>query len=295
MAPRATIRTADRHPAEPGHAGPDAVTAEAAAHGHEPAESVGHGDGQRRGPVARRQRDAPVLVPAHGRAADALEAVGQVVVVGGHRVGPGRPHDDLVGRPRRLEPHLAGGVGGDEHGVGGVGRPGQPVVGELEALELGLEVGEDLVALGTPERSRAASRLSSVSSSMRSRARAATRARRTSSRASCSVVATPSTAAQAADSIARVASSIRQSGAPPRRTPRRQGDPGECGPAQAVEEHHPGRGVPLRWAGLQTSSSIGRDARGGTDRFADAPPACPPRGGGAPGPVRYDEPSRTGV
>ena len=112
--------------------------------------------------------------------------------------GPAGPHDHLVGRPRRLEPHLADGVGGDEHGVGGVGRSGQPVVGGLEPFELGLEVGEDLVALGPAERSRTASRLSSVSSSIRSRARRHPGAS-ASSRASCSVVAMPSTAAQAAD------------------------------------------------------------------------------------------------
>ena len=47
---------------------------------------------------------------------------------------PGRPHHDLAGRPRRLEPHLAGRVGGDDRVPAGSGVGGQEVVGRLQLV-----------------------------------------------------------------------------------------------------------------------------------------------------------------
>ncbi len=137
----------DGHPAEPRHAGADALAAEAAAHRGEPPEAALDGDRQRGGLGAVGQHDVGVEAPARLGAADGLEAVGQLAVVRGRRVGTCGPHDDLARRPGGLEAHLTGRVG---RGDGGdrVLDLGEQVVGRLEAGQLLLEVGHHLVALG---------------------------------------------------------------------------------------------------------------------------------------------------
>ncbi len=170
----------------------------------------------------------------------------------GDRVGTGGPHHDLVGRPRRLQAHLAGGIGRHEHGVGGVGRPGQPVVGQLEALELGLEVGEDLVALGARQ---VAGGVEVVLGVVEHALEGAPPSGRVGFQQGELLVCRDAVDRRPGGRFHRsrglIHRSIRRSSAP---HPRRQGDPGECGPAQA-SRNTPGEGVPPRWAGLQTSSA----------------------------------------
>ena len=142
----------DGDPPEPADARADAVlVALTAADGDDqPAERLFDGDRQRGGAQAVREGDVGVDGPAEARAAERLEAVGEVGVRVGDHVGAAGPDDDRAVLPRRLQPDLAGGVrGGDEHLGPGAGGADEQVVGGFEAVEVGLDVGHHLGALGT--------------------------------------------------------------------------------------------------------------------------------------------------
>ena len=253
--PRATIRTAytATRPSQV-TLEPDAVAAEPAAHGDEPAEGVGHGDRQRGGPLAGRQRHAAVLVPPDGGAADALEAVGQARrASAGHRVGTGGPHHDLVGRPRRLQAHLARRVGRHEHGVGGVGRPRSAGRRPARGARARPRGRRRTWSRSGPDSSRRGVEvvLGVVEHALEGAPPGGRVGLQQGELLVCGDAVDRRPGGRLHRSCGLIHRSIRRSSAP---HPRRQGDPGECGPAQA-SRNTPGEGVPPRWAGLQTSSA----------------------------------------
>ncbi len=133
-------------PAQPGDAEAEALAAQPAAHGDHPPQRVGQRDGDRLGVDAAREAHAGVHGPPVGGGAGGLDAVGQLGVAGGGHPRTAGPQHQLARRPRRLEPHLAGGVG---HQTGG-GRhldPGHEVEGGLQQGQVGLEVGDHQRAL----------------------------------------------------------------------------------------------------------------------------------------------------
>ena len=108
-----------RHPAQPRDAGAHTRAVAAAADGDQPAEGVGHRDGEGGRLEAAAERHVGVDAPAEAGTVDRLEPVGQGVVVLRFGVGTGRPHHDLAGRPGRLQPDLAGGLGVERRALDG--------------------------------------------------------------------------------------------------------------------------------------------------------------------------------
>ena len=120
----------------------------------QPAERLLDGDRQGRGPERRSGRaTSACTAPAERRAADGLEAVGQLVVVGGRRRRGRRPtpRSEPAAHDAWSRTSPAGSAAAMRH----VGRrsagAGEQVVGRLEAGQLGLEVGHHLGALGPLE------------------------------------------------------------------------------------------------------------------------------------------------
>ena len=164
LAPLAPQRRHDRAAGDEAHAerrrrGPSQATlgptlvvgAEAAADGDQPAERLLDRDATApRRVVAAGERHVGVQAPAERRAADRLEPVGELVVVG--RLGAAaRPaqHHDLPGRPRRLQPDLPGRVLGDR--LGRQLAAAQPGHRPRQPVALLLEVGHGQLALAAAE------------------------------------------------------------------------------------------------------------------------------------------------
>ena len=291
MAPRATRRTAaHRHPAEPGDAGADAVAAEAAAHGDEPAERLGDRDRQRRGPGAGRQRHAAVLAPAQRRAADGLEAVGQA-----RRAAAGSVPGPAAHTTTSLADHDAwrrtspAGSGATSTASAASAAPGQPVVGRPRGGRARPRSRRPPGRARGRTARRTASRLSSVSSSSRSRAR----------RQAGGVGLEQGQLLGCGDAVDRRPGGrlhrscglVHVDGAPPRRTPAVRETPGGNVQLWRRGTHRGGRSTAL--GGTPDVSSIEPIGGGATDPGRS--PSRTGRSSEAPKPVRYDEPSRTGV
>jgi hypothetical protein len=151
--------TLERHPSQPEDARSDAGRV-AAIDVDQPTEGVLHRDREGVGADVAGELHARVDLPSHRRAADRLEPGRQLVVVLRRRATGSRPHDDLAGRPRRLEvdllrlDRLLGGDGLCRSCAGRRRRSGPPRRrrsedrrGGQKAVEGVIEIGERLLAL----------------------------------------------------------------------------------------------------------------------------------------------------